>query len=272
VTRILLLGESWFVHSIHQKGFDSFTTSEFTLGGAEFTAALRAAGHEVTHLPCHQIVEGLPASAEGIRAIADVVVISDVGANTLQLPAATFTRSETSPDLVEALRGFAELGGGLLMAGGYMTFSGIDAKARWGRTALADALPVGVLDRDDRVELPSGADPRVETSHTVTDGLGDTWPALLGLNEVTVREGSTLLASCAGHPLLVVGEYGAGRTGAFTSDIAPHWAPPGFVQWEGYGPLFDRLVRWLAGESSETGESSESGSALAASEAVGVGA
>ncbi|MGD8193130.1 glutamine amidotransferase [Herbiconiux sp. P18] len=248
MTRILLLGESWFVHSIHQKGFDSFTTSEFTLGGAEFTAALRAAGHEVTHLPCHEIVDGLPATAEELRAVADVVVVSDVGANTLQLPPATFARSETAVDLVDVLRRFAELGGGLLMAGGYLTFSGIDAKARWGRTALASALPVGVLDRDDRVELPAGAVPRVLAPHPITDGLGDVWPALLGLNEVTVREGATELASCAGHPLLVVGEYGAGRTAAFTSDIAPHWAPPGFVQWEGYGPLFDRLVRWLAGD------------------------
>ncbi|MCS5715471.1 glutamine amidotransferase [Herbiconiux sp. CPCC 205716] len=248
MTRILLLGESWFVHSIHQKGFDSFTTSEFTLGGAEFSAALRAAGHEVTHLPCHEIVGGLPATAEALREIADVVVISDVGANTFQLPTATFVRSETSIDLIEVLRAFTELGGGLLMAGGYMTFSGIDAKARWGRTALAEVLPVGVLDRDDRVELASGAVPVTSAAHPVTTGLEGEWPALLGLNEVTVKEGSTELARCGGHPLLVVGGYGAGRTAAFTSDIAPHWAPPGFVEWPGYGTLFDNLVRWLGGE------------------------
>jgi uncharacterized membrane protein len=248
VTRILLLGESWFVHSIHQKGFDSFTTSEFTLGGAEFSAALRETGHEVTHLPCHEIVDGLPATAEGLLAIADVVVISDVGANTFQLPPATFSRSETAVDLIEVLRRFAELGGGLMMAGGYMTFSGIDAKARWGRTALAEVLPVGVIDRDDRVELPSGAAPSTVAAHAVTAGLEGEWPALLGLNEVTVREGAVELARCGGHPLLVVGAYGEGRTAAFTSDIAPHWAPPGFVQWPGYATLFDRLVRWLAGE------------------------
>ncbi|MDO9397810.1 MAG: glutamine amidotransferase [Herbiconiux sp.] len=248
MTRVLLLGESWFVHSIHQKGFDSFTTSEFTLGGVEFVAALRAAGHDVTHIPCHDITTLLPDTAEGIAAIADVVVVSDVGANTFQIPPATFTRSEPQPDRTEALRDFVANGGGLLMVGGYMTFSGIDAKARWGRSPLAEALPVGVLDRDDRVELPAGAAPQLVDAHPITAGADAEWPALLGLNEVTLREGATELARCAGHPLLVVGEHGSGRTAAFTSDIAPHWAPPGFVAWAGYGPLFDRAVRWLAGE------------------------
>jgi len=248
VTRVLLLGESWFVHSIHQKGFDSFTTSEFTLGGAEFVAALRAAGHEVTHIPCHEITTRLPSTPEELRDIADVIVVSDVGANTFQLPPATFNRSEHQPDRTDALRAFVEQGGGLLMVGGYMTFSGVDAKARWGRTPLAEALPVTVLDRDDRVELAAGAAPQTAAEHPITAGLAGTWPNLLGLNEVTVRETATEIASCAGHPLLVVDHYGRGRSGAFTSDIAPHWAPPGFVEWTGYGVLFDRTVRWLAGE------------------------
>jgi uncharacterized membrane protein len=245
---VLLFGESWFVHSIHQKGFDSFTTSEFTLGGVEFVAALRAVGHEVTHVPCHEITTRVPSTPEELRDIADVIVVSDVGANTFQLPPATFSRSEQQPDRTDALRGFVEQGGGLLMVGGYMTFSGVDAKARWGRTPLAEALPVTVLDRDDRVELAAGAAPQTVAEHPITAGLANVWPNLLGLNEVTVRETATELASCAGHPLLVVDHYGQGRSGAFTSDIAPHWAPPRFVEWEGYGRLFDRTVRWLAGE------------------------
>ncbi len=248
MARILLLGESWFVYSVHQKGFDAFYTSEYTVGGGEFVAALERSGHVVTHIPAHEITTALPTTAEGIAEIADVVVISDVGANTFQIPPATFTSSIAEPDRVEALRRFAAQGGGLLMVGGYMTFSGIDAKARWGRTALAEALPVEVLDRDDRVELSAGATPTVDASHPVVDGLSDTWPALLGLNEVIAKPDADLVAECAGHPLLVFGAYGVGRTGAFTSDLAPHWAPPPFLEWEGYAPLFDRTVRWLAGE------------------------
>lgn len=248
MSRILLLGESWFVYSVHQKGFDAFYTSEFTLGGVEFSAALREVGHLVEHLPAHEIATRLPTDAAALREIADVVVVSDVGANTFQVPPVTFSHSVPSPDRSEVLREFVASGGGVLMVGGYLTFSGIDAKARWGRTPLAEALPVTVLDRDDRVEIAAGATPTVLGEHAVTAGLDAVWPALLGLNEVIAKPEATVLAECAGHPLLVLGEYGAGRSGAFTSDLAPHWAPPEFLEWEGYGVLFDRLVRWLAGD------------------------
>lgn len=248
MARVLLIGESWFVHSIHQKGFDSFTTSEYTLGGAEFVAALETHGHEVTHVPAHEVPTRIPTTVESLRALADVVVISDVGANTFQLPPQTFAASIADIDRTEVLRAFTEAGGGLLMVGGYMTFSGIDAKARWGRTPLAEALPVTLLDRDDRVELPSGMVPRVGTAHPITRGLDAEWPALLGLNEVKLKESALGLATCAGHPLLAVGQYRAGRAAAFTSDLAPHWAPPGFLAWSGYGTLFDRTIRWLARE------------------------
>ena len=30
MSRVLLAGESWFSYTVHQKGFDTFTTSEYT--------------------------------------------------------------------------------------------------------------------------------------------------------------------------------------------------------------------------------------------------
>lgn len=248
MTRILLVGESWFVHSIHQKGFDTFTTSEYETGGDEFIAALRERGHVVIHVPAHRIPFDLPTSASDLAEIADVVVVSDVGANTFQLPPAVFSSSLPVADSIAALVEFVANGGGLLMVGGYMSFSGIDAKARWGRTSLADALPVRMLDRDDRVELPSGVEPCVSAPHPIVAALDARWPALLGLNEVSAKPDAEVVAAAAGHPLLVVGTHGAGRTAAFTSDLAPHWATPAFLAWDGYGVLFDRLVRWLSGE------------------------
>ena len=89
---------------------------------------------------------------------------------------------------------------------------------------------------------------RQVAQHGIVAGLESQWPQLLGLNEIVAKDGGQTLAECAGHPLLVIGEYGEGRAAAFASDIAPHWAPPGFTQWSGYGTLFDRLVRWVAGE------------------------
>ncbi|MCL8011993.1 glutamine amidotransferase [Streptomyces sp. AS02] len=245
MSRVLVIGESWFTYTVHQKGFDAFHTAEYTEGGGVFLDALRSRGHEVTYVPSHEIPTRVPASVEGFGAY-DVVVISDVGANSFQLPPETFNRSLPAPDRTELVRAFVERGGAVLMIGGYLTFSGIDARARWGRSPLAAALPVVMADRDDRVELPAGAVPEVVGEHAVVRGLERSWPALLGLNEVAVRHDAAVLAECAGHPLLVVGEYGAGRSAAFTSDVAPHWAPPPFLAWQGYAELWDRLVRWLA--------------------------
>jgi uncharacterized membrane protein len=247
MARVLLLGESWFVYSAHQKGFDTFYTSEYTEDGAAFIAALEEAGHEVARIPAHRITLDLPRTASAIADIADVVVVSDVGANTFLLGADTFQRSIPGPDLIAGLRDFVLEGGGLLMVGGYMSFSGIDAKARWGRSALAGVLPVTVLDRDDRVELPSGPSPRVSAQHAIVDGLEAEWPALLGINEVSARNDAEVLATVEGHPLLVIGAAGRGRSAAFTSDLAPHWATPAFLEWPGYAQMFDRTVRWLDG-------------------------
>ena len=43
--RVLLAGESWTMHTIHQKGFDSFTTTAYAEGdaGGRWTCAVAAA-------------------------------------------------------------------------------------------------------------------------------------------------------------------------------------------------------------------------------------
>jgi uncharacterized membrane protein len=245
MSKILLIGESWFTYSVHQKGFDAFYTSEYVEGANHFIKVLRGQGHSVDYLPSHLIDSQMPENVRDL-AVYDVIVISDVGANSFQLPAAAFSKSISSPDKSETVRQYVEAGGSVLMIGGYLTFSGIDAKARWGRSPLAAALPVKILDIDDRVELPAGSAARITAEHSVVDGLNPVWPDLLGFNEVTAKEDSIVLAEIEGHPLLVLGTYGEGRSAAFTSDIAPHWAPPGFMEWEGYSKLWSQLVNWLA--------------------------
>ena len=51
--RVLLAGESWVVHSIHQKGFDSFTTTAYAEGHQWLSGALKAGGVELDYLPSH---------------------------------------------------------------------------------------------------------------------------------------------------------------------------------------------------------------------------
>jgi uncharacterized membrane protein len=105
-----------------------------------------------------------------------------------------------------------------------------------------------MLSTDDRVERPDGVTPVVLASHPIVDGLPSEWPAVLGYNQVVPKPDAVVLATCDADPLLVVGEHGRGRTVAFTTDLAPHWAPPGFIQWPSYGPLWSNILRWAGAD------------------------
>ena len=54
-----------------------------------------------------------------------------------------------------------------------------------------------------------------------------------------------LPAEQGGHPLLVTGQHGKGRTLAWTSDIGPHWLPDSFVKWPGYAKLWRNALAWV---------------------------
>ncbi len=245
--RALLLGESWTTHMIHQKGFDSFTTTEYVEGGLEYREALEAGDWEVTHLPAHTIEARFPTNPAQLQEF-DLVVISDVGANTFLLTRAVFNGSASEPNRLELLRDYVLGGGGLLMVGGYLSFSGVEAKANYAHSPIAPLLPVETLEVDDRAERPEGATVKVlDADHPALGGVGSDWPALLGFNRTVPRASGTLLAEVDGYPLVAVAEAGAGRTGVFTSDMSPHWAPPPFMAWTGYAPLWRALSGWVAG-------------------------
>jgi uncharacterized membrane protein len=72
------------------------------------------------------------------------------------------------------------------------------------------------------------------------------WPAVLGHNRTRPLPRGQVLVQVDGDPLVAVGAAGAGRVGVFTSDLAPHWAPPAFLKWEGYPQVWARLITWLA--------------------------
>ena len=66
----------------------------------------------------------------------------------------TFAKSKKMPNRCQVISDYVKAGGALLMVGGYMSFSGIDAKAKYGRTPLQQALPVLCLETDDLMEHP----------------------------------------------------------------------------------------------------------------------
>jgi Putative glutamine amidotransferase len=146
--RVLLCGESWVTHSLHIKGVDSFTTSSYTEGAGRLREALAASGIDAEYLPGHLVPAQFPGSA-GELAGFDVVILSDIGANSLLLSPDTFERSAVAPNRIDELGRYVSGGGGLLMIGGYLSFAGIDGKARYHGTAVEYALPVTIGETDD---------------------------------------------------------------------------------------------------------------------------
>jgi uncharacterized membrane protein len=245
--KVLIAGESWVTTATHIKGVDQFTLSSYVVGVGPLRDALEGAGHEVTHLPAHDVPDHFP-YPEALDQF-DVVVLSDIGANSILLPSAVFDRSERRPNRLTGLADWVAGGGGLVMIGGYLSFTGIEAKAAYRGSPVEAVLPVTCEATDDRVERPEGIEPQVvEPDHPIVAGLDATWPHLLGYNRVALRDDATLLATIGDDPLIAVRDHQQGRTAVFTSDCAPHWAPPSFSdQWPGYATLFDQLIRWVAG-------------------------
>ena len=245
--KVLLAGESWETLSFHQKGFDVFTTTFYYEGGGPLQAALQAAGHKITYMPSHIAATKFPTDLADLQ-VFDVVMLSDIGANTLLLHPDTFERSKALPNRLKLLRDYVEGGGGLIMVGGYMTFQGIDGKARYAGSPVEAALPVTMMTMDDRVEVPEGATPQVRLAdHPIVAGLEATWPHLLGYNRLLARPEASVVALAGHDPLLTAWGFGQGRAVAFASDCGPHWAPPEFLQWAGYGKLWAGMVEWTGG-------------------------
>jgi uncharacterized membrane protein len=252
-TKVLLVGESWVSAATHYKGFDQFGSVTFHLGAEPLVSALKDSPFELTYMPAHEASEGFPFTMEGLSQYG-VIILSDIGANTLLLPPSVWMQGKPSPNRLKLIRDWTHQGGGLMMIGGYLSFQGIDGRARWRRTPVEDALPVTCLPYDDRIEVPEGFTPEIlAADHPILRDLGTNWPLLLGANEVVVRPdpGIEILArlpeSEGGHPLLVTGQHGRGRTMAWTSDIGPHWVPDVFTKWDGFAKLWTNSLSWLTG-------------------------
>jgi len=171
-------------------------------------------------------------------------------------------------------------GAGLLMIGGWESFHGREGE--YNRTVLAEALPVEILEEDDRVNCSSVCLIKKMADHPILENLPfDSPPGIGGYNRFAPKRGAlTLLQSVevSAHlvetrfefaekkeaPLLVTGSFGLGRTAALATDVAPHWVG-GLVDWGGerivqkvgdgfievgewYARFFRNLVAWVGGK------------------------
>lgn len=245
---IFICGESYIGYTVHIKGADTMATSGYFENVGWLRAALEAAGYHVDYMPSHVALEAFPDTAEKLDRY-DLVILSDVGANTLMMTKKSFRESLPAPDRCKALRAYVERGGALVMVGGFMSFTGIEGKARYGVTPIADVLPVRLLPTDDRVETSEGSVPVIlRKEHPIFQGLPDPWPHyFIGYNRtIAEAERGEVLATINGDPFVAVGRFGEGRSVAFTSDCAPHWAPPSFLSSPDYGKLWKNIADWAA--------------------------
>ena len=170
---------------------------------------------------------------------------------------------------LENIRSYVAGGGGLVMLGGVLSFS----SGGYAGTPVAEALPVDLMDSfqstrdtiDTELFRPiltrqGKAHPitalRYEVAHNVA--VWKSLPELEGVNIVAgAKADATVLAvhpnlrtrSGTPLPVVVVGEYGDGRTLAVTTDSLWRW---GFVaaakagdNGRHYDKLWENVIRWL---------------------------
>ncbi len=243
--RVLLVGESWVSTSVHVKGWDYFSSAEYSVGTEYLVAALANDDFEFGHMPSHIAAAAFPTTLDGLAQY-DVILLSDIGANTFLLHPDT-SRGLIVPNRLKLLQTWVENGGGLAMCGGYLSFAGINASAKYYRSPIESILPVNIHTFDDRVETPEGVVGKVvDATHPILSGITGEWPPVLGYNEVMLKPEAQLLVSVGSDPLLAVQSVGQGRTLIWASDIGPHWCPPPFLAWSGYALLWQQAIGWLA--------------------------
>jgi uncharacterized membrane protein len=244
--RILLVGESWVSISTHIKGWDFFNSAIYEEGHEYLKKALSGEDFDFRHMPGHRASADFPLDEQGLRAY-DVIILSDIGANTLLLHPDAWLHGKTVPNRLVLIKNWVRNGGALVMCGGYLSFAGIYGSAKFYHTPIEEVLPVTMYARDDRVEVPQGGKiTSLHPDHPILSGIDHNYPPLLGYNEAKAKPEAEVLAEIDGNPFIAVMESGKGKTMVWTSDIGPHWCPRQFLDWSGYEHIWQQAIRWLA--------------------------
>jgi uncharacterized membrane protein len=232
-------------HGIHVKGFSSYTTGSYAEGLAPLRDAIKKSGQNFSYIRNHEASELFPTTMEQLKEY-DVIIFSDLPADTLLLNDETFIRGKKFPNRHRLIVDWVKGGGGFLMVGGYMSFSGFEGKANYHFSPLSEILPVKMYGYDDRIEMPEGVSPNIENSqHPILKTIPTSWPFFLGYNKLIPNQGDVLM-TIQGDPFLSVCSIEKGRVGIFASDCSPHWAPEEFTSWKYYEIFWNQLLTWLA--------------------------
>lgn len=243
--KVLFIGESWHVHTVESKGFDVFSFDYYEEATEYIKSALEKNGWEFCHIPSHLVEQKFPKTLYQLMEY-DAVMLSDVGANTMNLPMNVFLRLQTEVDKLELIKEYVESGKAFVMIGGYLSFQGIQGRGCYKNTPVEDILPVELLPFDDRVEKCQGIIPEViKPEHEIMKSVPGDWPKLLGYNKLIPKENAEVVVKLNDDPMIILGNYGKGRVCAYATDCAPHWSPVEFCKWEGYSILWGNIMKWL---------------------------
>ncbi|TWU40968.1 glutamine amidotransferase [Novipirellula artificiosorum] len=188
----------------------------------------------------------------------DIYILGDVDADAIG--------REQLANLAESV----SQGAGLVMLGGYHTYGA----GGYASSPLADVIPVRLdpsLRRDIDAEVPANAADQIagplaaqlSRNHPITDFGGkdpaSVWkrlPPLLGANRWAgpkVAPGvQVLLETTKKEPLLVIGEYGRGRTAALAFDSTWQWWREG--KSEEHRRFWRQLMLWLLSREEDAGD------------------
>lgn len=186
----------------------------------------------------------------------DAIILSD------------FSKANTLQAAERAIVSQVDDGTGLLMVGGWGSFSGPFGK--WRGSAIERILPVNCLAKDDRMNFPGGAWIIKRKAHLMFRAVNfKNPPVICGLNQVRPKRGARVILTARRivdrreFPLLVIDSDPTRRIAAFTTDFAPHWCG-GLVDWgnkhlklhikdevlvevgDRYIRFVSSLIKWLA--------------------------
>ena len=232
--KILFAGEAIYTLQTIYKGWDSFSMGRYFEHGGAFINALNEHGIDFDYCPTNRVAEEFPWTLEEMKNY-DVIVVSDVGSNTFLISQRTMN-GERTPNRLKLIERYVREGGGFLMWGGYLSFTGLYGKAFYKRTPIETLLPVELMETDDRVEVPEGFLPRItEPGHPILKGIPPEWEGwFLSYNRLIPKGGADVIAVIEEYnndPFLVAWEYGKGRSIASAVDCAHHGAAPSFLKW-----------------------------------------
>ena len=211
------------------------------------------------HVPTHRRFTG-----KTLRRRYSLFILSDY-------PSRNFSRP-IQKEIVEKVKE----GAGLLMIGGWSSFTGVDGHYRG--TPIGHILPVILSKRDDRVNTEGGALIYPKRHHPVLKTLSfRSAPVIAGFNRLAAKPSSQVILETRKilprypkislekkkYPFLVFSRYEKGKVAVLATDVAPHWVGS-FVDWgkkrtkvklskgnqievgENYLRFLGQLVRFLA--------------------------